>query len=109
MPKNRKRVAEQDCTVPPTLPASALPSPAKTEQDEIARLRAENDRLRAKMNNPLSFKVSEKGCVSVYGLHSVYPVSLYRDQWLRLADAIPALKDFIAKNGDRLRCKNPVA
>jgi hypothetical protein len=43
----------------------------------------------------LSFKVSEKGAVSVYGLQR-FPVSLYKRQWERLLDAAPKLRAFIA-------------
>lgn len=37
----------------------------------------------------LHCKVSPKGCVSVYGINSRMPVSLYAEQWERLLDGCP--------------------
>jgi hypothetical protein len=54
----------------------------------------------------LSFKVSEKGAVSVYGLGR-FPVTLYAGQWDRLSspDTVAALRSFIADNRGRLATK----
>ena len=45
----------------------------------------------------LSFKVAEKGGISVYGLQRQYPVTLYPEQWEALFEQAEALKAFIAK------------
>ena len=55
---------------------------------ELDRLRAENEALKkAARAKPvgLSFKVSEKGGVSVYGMGR-FPVTLYYEQWVRLLE-----------------------
>jgi hypothetical protein len=45
----------------------------------------------------LDFRVGEKGGVSVYGLGR-FPVTLYYEQWTRLLDAAPQLRDFLEEN-----------
>jgi hypothetical protein len=49
-------------------------------------------------------KVSEKGAISVYGLQRM-PVTLYVEQWTRLLDFAPTLKQFMADNDDKLKRK----
>ena len=79
--------------------------PEPDDGDELARLRSENERLRA-ANAPkaLTFKVSPKGAVSVYGLQR-FPVTLYHEQWARLLQVAPDLAQFIKDNRDRLTTK----
>ncbi len=77
------------------------------EQDiraELERLRAENEALKAKVTRATSIKVSEKGAVSVYGLGR-FPVTLYKEQWLKLLAMADDIKKFIAENSSRLRVK----
>jgi hypothetical protein len=57
-----------------------------------------------KRSGRLEFRVSEKGGVSVYGLGR-FPVTLYYEQWTRLLDAVPDLKQFIEENKDKLKLK----
>jgi hypothetical protein len=45
----------------------------------------------------LEFRVGEKGGVSVYGLGR-FPVTLYYEQWVRLLDATPQLREFLETN-----------
>jgi len=73
---------------------------------ELARLQAENQALKAAnlRTGRISFKVSEKGAVSVYGLGR-FPVTLYREQWERLVGQVPALEAFIRDNAARLSMK----
>jgi hypothetical protein len=73
-------------------------------QKELERLRAENEALKAKMTRATSIKVSEKGAVSVYGLGR-FPVTLYKEQWLKLLGMADDIKKFIAENNSRLRVK----
>lgn len=78
------------------------------EQDlkaELERLRAENEALRAKVSRPTSIRVSEKGGVSVYGLGR-FPVTLYKEQWLKLLSMTDEIKKFIAENESRLKVKS---
>jgi hypothetical protein len=81
-------------------------SDAKDLEDEIARLKAENEALKSQRtkSGPLSFKVSEKGAVSVYGLGR-FPVTLYQEQWDRLFAAMEDLKRFIEENRSHLKKK----
>jgi hypothetical protein len=73
---------------------------------EIERLKAENDALKNKKNTSgtLSMKVSEKGALSVYGMGR-FPVTLYKEQWLKLLAIAEEIKAFIAANDDRLKTK----
>jgi hypothetical protein len=75
-------------------------------EGELARLRAENDRLKSQQrtSGSLTFKVSEKGAVSVYGLGR-FPVTLYQEQWDKLFGGIDELKRFLEENRDRLKKK----
>ena len=52
----------------------------------------------------LSFKVSEKGAVSVYGLGR-FPVTLYLEQWDALHSHAAELRQFIEANKSRLKTK----
>jgi hypothetical protein len=54
----------------------------------------------------LTFRVSDKGGVSVYGLQRM-PVTLYRTQWSRLLapETVKALGEFIASNASLLHDK----
>jgi len=49
-------------------------------------------------------KVSEKGGVSVYGLGR-FPVTLYKEQWLKLLGLAEEIKKFIAENEGHLKVK----
>lgn len=73
---------------------------------EIERLKAENNALKSKKPSPgtLSMKVSEKGALSIYGMGR-FPVTLYKEQWLKLLGIAEDIKKFIAENDDRLKTK----
>jgi hypothetical protein len=53
----------------------------------------------------ISFKVSEKGAVSVYGLGR-FPVTLYLEQWDALLSRATELREFIEANKSRLKTKD---
>ena len=76
-------------------------------QSEIARLTAENEKLRAKQEHKISLKISEKGCMSIYGLSSRFPVSLYRSQAERLFsdESVAQVRQFIRDNESKLPLK----
>ena len=79
-----------------------------SEQDlkaELERLKAENEALKAKTTRATSIRVSEKGGVAVYGLGR-FPVTLYKEQWLKLLDLAEDLKVFIAENEGKLKTKS---
>ncbi len=73
-------------------------------QAELERLRAENAKLKNKEKGGISLKVSEKGAVSVYGMGR-FPVTLYKEQWIRLLAAAPEIEAFIRENELRLKTK----
>lgn len=68
---------------------------------ELARLRAENERLKAKISATLkarvNCKVSEKGALSIYGLGK-FPVTLYLSQFEALNEAWPMVQEFVAEH-----------
>jgi hypothetical protein len=72
-------------------------------QAELARLRAENERLK-QAGRKLAMKVSEKGALSVYGMGR-FPVTLYKEQWLRLLSMAEEIKAFIEANQGSLKAK----
>lgn len=69
---------------------------------EIQRLRAENEALKKPARGQMSFKVSEKGALSVYGLGR-FPVTLYREQWERLLGISDEIRAFIKDNDAALK------
>jgi hypothetical protein len=72
----------------------------------IAQLEAENAALRAaRGNGKLSFKVSEKGGVSVYGLGR-FPVTLYKEQWERILAESERIQEFIREHEYLLKTKS---
>jgi hypothetical protein len=50
-------------------------------------------------------KVSEKGAVSVYGMGR-FPVTLYKEQWLKLLDMSDDIRAFITANETQLKEKD---
>lgn len=74
-------------------------------QAELERLRAENERLKKAGSGKLAMKVSEKGALSVYGMGR-FPVTLYKEQWLRLLAMTDEIKAFIAANEASLKSKD---
>jgi hypothetical protein len=71
---------------------------------ELERLRAENAKLKSKDSAELSLKVSEKGAVSLYGMGR-FPVTLYKEQWLRILVSVPEIEAFIRENASKLKTK----
>ena len=71
---------------------------------ELERLRAENAQLKNKNTGGLSLKVSETGAVSLYGMGR-FPVTLYKDQWLRILASAPEIETFIRENDAKLKTK----
>jgi hypothetical protein len=71
---------------------------------ELERLKAENESLKSRTNRSISLKVSEKGGVSVYGLGR-FPVTLYKEQWVKLLDMGDDIRNFIKDNDSKLKAK----
>jgi hypothetical protein len=67
---------------------------------QLAALEAKQQRT-----GSMSFKVSDKGGVSVYGLGR-FPVTLYYEQWIKLLDRAQDLRDFFEENKSKLKLKD---
>ena len=80
-----------------------MKSSKMTETQMAARI-AELEQQVAK-NHAISFKVSGKGAVSVYGLNARFPVTLYGDQWQKLLALKDELLKFIAEHKSELSMK----
>jgi hypothetical protein len=83
------------------------PNSANPPQPTIDQLLARIAELEAKQaaKGQIHFKVGEKGGVSVYGLNSRFPVTMYFEQWLRLFAHEAELKAFIDANKHLLKSK----
>ena len=66
-------------------------------KEQLARLEAENAALKGVGPKPITFKVSEKGGVSVYGLGR-FPTTLYQEQWLTVLDRADQIRAFITEH-----------
>ena len=68
---------------------------AEPTYDELkAQLAALQEKVKSRDRRALEFRVSEKGAVSLYGLGR-FPVTLYYEQWNRLLEATPRLREFL--------------
>jgi 50S ribosomal subunit-associated GTPase HflX len=74
-------------------------------QVEVARLRAENERLKGSQAR-VSLKVGAKGGVSLYGLGR-FPVTLYKEQWMKLLDMAEEIRVFLQEHDSELKAKTP--
>ena len=74
-------------------------------EEELERLRTENEALKKRSEKGLSLKVSQKGGVSVYGLGR-FPVTLYKEQWEKLLDMKDDILSFIQENEAQLKTKD---
>ncbi len=78
----------------------------ETLNAQLERLRNENAALkRESSHGSIRLKVSDKGAVSVYGLGR-FPVTLYKEQWLKLLDMANDIRAFIAANESQLKTKD---
>ena len=73
-------------------------------KNELERLRNENAALKKGAATGITMKVSEKGGLSVYGMGR-FPITLYKEQWLKLLDMSDAIRAFIAANEGTLKAK----
>ena len=77
----------------------------QTPANELERLRSENAALKKGTSSGVRIKVSEKGALSIYGLGR-FPVTLYKEQWLKLLDMSDEIRAFIAANEGQLKAKD---
>jgi len=71
---------------------------------ELARLKAENERLKVQGQRKLALRVSEKKALAIYGLGR-FPVTLYKGQWKRLLAAVPEIQQFLKDHDGELEDK----
>ena len=71
---------------------------------ELERLRHENAALKKGAAAGITMKVSEKGGLSVYGMGR-FPITLYKEQWLKLLEMSDEIRAFIAANQGTLKAK----
>jgi hypothetical protein len=72
---------------------------------ELERLRNENAALKKEASSSIRMKVSEKGALSIYGMGR-FPVTLYKEQWLKLLDMADDIRAFIAAHEGELKAKD---
>jgi hypothetical protein len=85
----------------PAAELAALRAELAAAREETAKAKAA-----AAAGGKISYKVSEKGALSVYGLGR-FPVTLYSSQWNRLLDPanVDGLRAFLVANEGRLTTK----
>lgn len=71
---------------------------------ELERLRNENAALKKGAATGVTIKVSAKGAISIYGMGR-FPVTLYKEQWLKLLGMSDDIRAFIAANEGQLKTK----
>ena len=77
-----------------------------TKEELMARIaELEKQATQKKTVGSMSFKVSEKGAVSVYGLGR-FPVTLYYEQWQRLLAAAEPIREFMEEHKGKLKLKD---
>jgi hypothetical protein len=91
-------------TLEPLSKETKMSDSAADLRAEIEKLRAENAGLKKSKQRGLTFKVSAKGAVSVYGMGR-FPVTLYKEQWDALLAKKEELEAFIAENIDSLKMR----
>ena len=72
---------------------------------ELERLRNENAALKKGAAAGLRMKVSEKGALSIYGMGR-FPVTIYKEQWLKLLGMADEIRGFIKANDAQLKAKD---
>src|SRR5262249_34751972 len=114
-PSSWRRSTVRRSASPPAAPAAARSSRSSTRnkdqtmsdddlKNELERLRKENAALKKGASAGIRMKVSEKGALSIYGMGR-FPVTLYKEQWLRLLDMADDIRAFIAANEAQLKAK----
>ena len=85
---------------------SASPANGRVLPD-VSQLEAEIAALKAKLAErpvgKLTCKVGAKGGVSVFGINSRFPVTLYAAQWERLASFMPEIVAFVKAHPELAR------
>lgn len=87
-----------------TLTKAEIEKLPKELREKFEAVMAENELLHKVAEGKMSLKVSEKGAVSVYGMGR-WPVTLYKEQMLRVLDNADTIREFIRANDGKLKTK----
>lgn len=71
---------------------------------ELARVKAENEALKAKEKRGIRLQVSQKGAVSLYGIRR-FPLTFYADEWETVLELGDQIRAFIAEHEAELKRK----
>lgn len=95
---------EAPVSAPVAAPVSVSAADMQAMIAEFTALKAQNEALRAKVEaqnakkeRPVTFKISRKGVISIYGLGR-FPLNVYPNQARRLGKAMPDILKFINDN-----------
>ena len=73
---------------------------------ELARLRAENEALKAaRTSRPFTMKLGQAGGMSAY-MGSRYPTTLYYEQWLHLLDHADDIRAWLEANKSQMKMRD---
>ena len=73
-------------------------------REELERLRAENEGLKARKSQELRLQVSQKGAVSLYGIRR-FPITFYADEWATVLGMADKIRTFISQHETELKRK----
>lgn len=73
-------------------------------REELEKLKAENEALKAKETKALRLQVSQKGAVSLYGIRR-FPITFYADEWDTLLGMGDDIRSFITEHDGELKRK----
>jgi hypothetical protein len=80
------------------------PASDESAEEELARLRSENEALKADKKNAMRLQVSAKGGVSLYGIRR-FPVTFYLEEWERILGMADEIRAFMSENQASLKRK----
>ena len=73
-------------------------------RQELERLKAENEALKAAGTRSLRLQVSAKGGVSLYGIRR-FPITFYQEEWEKILGMTDDIRNFIRENESELKRK----
>lgn len=107
MPPSDKRNYKGAVEVAPVAPVAPEKEDASDRQEELERelerLKLENENLKKAFRPKfeVTWKISDKGAISVYGLGR-FPTTLYAQQWQKLLEKADDILEFIDDYKDKL-------
>ena len=77
---------------------------SESPAEELERLRAEVEALKASQKKGVRLQVSAKGGVSLYGIRR-FPVTFYLEEWERILGMADEIRNFLSENQANLKRK----